>query len=600
MTEKVFIVTRVVRRCGKNPLYIDSLAGFYPRYTMIARQKIQLTPRYYLDNFRYVLSFVERLYGKLLNEAERGFIIRFGGLTDDAQCLYVRLSNRNRQFFRLGKLTYSEITNLPAALDALLSNGFVEQLDARHETLAGDVLDVFTKPELLERLPLGAEEIRSLNKLKKDDLVQYVRQELNFGAVVSGLTANETVVLANFETEVMILKYLFFGNRGSDMTEFVMRDMGMANFERYDETSFSPRFKTRRDVEDKLLISLTNETFYALKTTETPAEDVYNWFLTWNETIHNPARPALADIALPGYNKLICRVGAYLERQKLPEQALSIFELSDRVPARERRARLLFKTGLTGEALALCDEMATTPQNADERYFADDFKNKILGVAEKKRPRKATTRFLADAESLNIPAGFRHHVEEGVINYYTEQGQSAAFTENYPWRGLFGLVFWDIIHNATVQAIHHPLQRAPSDFYAPDFYPKREEQFKKRLAELTTADQWRQYVGRMFNAKHGLTNVLVDWNDDLLTLVNRIIERLDVAQLGLILLEMARNVREHTRGFPDLLTWNDVGEYEFVEVKSPTDHLGPQQLHWLEFFHTIGVRAKVVRVVWAV
>ncbi len=76
------------------------------------------------------------------------------------------------------------------------------------------------------------------------------------------------------------------------------------------------------------------------------------------------------------------------------------------------------------------------------------------------------------------------------------------------------------------------------------------------------------------------------------------IELLDIEQLRLILLEMARNVREHTRGFPDLLIWNDRGEYDFVEVKSPTDHLGPQQLHWLEFFQTIGVRGKVMRVVW--
>jgi hypothetical protein len=61
---------------------------------------------------------------------------------------------------------------------------------------------------------------------------------------------------------------------------------------------------------------------------------------------------------------------------------------------------------------------------------------------------------------------------------------------------------------------------------------------------------------------------------------------------------MARNVREHTRGFPDLLVWNEQGDYDFVEVKSPTDQLGPQQLHWLEFFQTIGVRGKVVRVIW--
>ena len=330
-----------------------------------------------------------------------------------------------------------------------------------------------------------------------------------------------------------------------------------------------------------------------MKAAQTPADDVYNWFLNWNET-----RPELAEIAIPGYQKLVCRVGGFLERHKLPEQALAVYELSDRVPARERRVRLLFRNGAVEEALALCDEMSENPLNAEERYFARDFREKILSIGEKRRTRKATTRFLLDAESVNIPAAYRHHVEAGVMNYYLEQDFDAAFTENYPWRGLFGLVFWDIIYDANVSAIHHPLQRAPSDFYHPDFYGKRENLLKKRLTELATKDDWRRHTGRMFNAKYGITNVLVEWSDELLTLVHRMIDLLGIEQLRLILLEMACNVREHTRGFPDLLVWNTKGEYSFVEVKSPTDHLGPQQLHWLEFFQTIGVQGKVVRVIW--
>lgn len=37
---------------------------------------------------------------------------------------------------------------------------------------------------------------------------------------------------------------------------------------------------------------------------------------------------------------------------------------------------------------------------------------------------------------------------------------------------------------------------------------------------------------------------------------------------------------------------------QFAWLKSPTDHLGHQPLHWLQFFQRIGVPAKVVRVVW--
>ncbi len=560
---------------------------------MVGRPKTLLTPRYYLENFRYVLDFVKRLYGPILNEAENDFMRRFNDLSIDAQCLFVRFSNRKGLFFRVNKLQYNEITDLPAALGELLLAGFVERLSAHHEVMGREALGVYTKPELLSLLPLEPEEIKPLKNQKKEEVVAYALHELDFGEMVTSLTTFETVVRVQFEAEVMMIKYLFFGNRGSDMTEFVVRDLGMMNFERYDESKMTARFRSRKEVEDKLLISLTNEEFYDLKTAESPAEDIYNWFLNWNET-----RPELSEIAIPGYQRLVCKVGGFLERQKLPDQALAVYELSDRVPARERRARLLFRNGAVEEALALCDEIAVTPQNAEERYFAKDFRDKILGLSEKKRSRKATTRFLSDAESLNIPAAYRHHVEAGVMNHYLEADFDAAFTENYPWRGLFGLVFWDIIYDANVSAIHHPLQRAPSDFYLPDFFNRREQLLRNRLAELETRDDWRKHVGRTYNAKYGITNVLVDWNDELLGLVNQIIAVLDVEQLRLILLEMARNVREHTRGFPDLLIWNEAGAYEFVEVKSPTDHLGPQQLHWLQFFQTIGVQAKVVRVIW--
>ncbi len=560
---------------------------------MVQRPPIILPPRYYLDNFRYVVDFVNRLYGILLNEAERDFVDRFAALSIDAQCLFVRFSNRKGLFFRVNKLIYPEIIDLPAALGELLLAGMVERLSAQHAGLAGDVLGVFTKPELLELLPLEPDEGRLLDKQKKHDVVRYATQELNFGEIATSLTTRETVVKLSYEAEVMMVKYLFFGNRGSDMTEFVVRDLGMVNFERYDESKLTARFRSRKEVEDKLLISLTSETLYELKQAETPAEDIYNWFLNWNET-----RPELTEIAIPGYQRLVLKVGAYLEKQKLPDQALVVYELSDKVPARERRVRLLFKNGLMDEALALCDEIAVTPQNADERYFAQDFREKILGLSEKRRSRKSTTRFLSDAEAVAIPAAYRHHVEEGVMNYYLEQGQDAAFTENYPWRGLFGLAFWDIIYDANVQAIHHPLQRAPSDFYLPDFYLKRESLLKKRLDELATTADWQQHIEGVFHAKYGITNVLVDWSETLLDLVHRLIALLDPAQLRLILLEMARNLRENTRGFPDLLVWDETGTYSFVEVKSPTDHLSAQQLHWMEYFQAIGVQGKVVRVVW--
>ena len=312
--------------------------------------------------------------------------------------------------------------------------------------------------------------------------------------------------------------------------------------------------------------------------------------MNWQVSLHT-----LSEVAQPGYVKLINRVGAFLERQKLPEQALTVYQLTDQIPSRERRVRLLHRMGFVEEAMALCEAIAHTPQNADERFFALDFQEKITST--KKRVKKSVTRFLQESSSVQIPISYRYRVEQGVADYFVEKGYGAVHAENYPWRGLFGLIFWEIIYDTNVQAIHHPLQRMPSDFYQPDFYRKRAPQIRERLSELDTSEKVAQVLESTFIEKFGIANVLVDWNEILLELVKLIARSLSPMQLRAILLEMATNLRENTRGFPDLMVWGEQG-LELVEVKSPTDHLSAQQLHWMHFMADLGVKARVLRVEW--
>ncbi|WP_373331155.1 hypothetical protein [Salmonirosea aquatica] len=112
-------------------------------------QTPDLPPKYYLDNFRYVLDFVKKLYATLLNDSERSFLDSFDALSEDAQCLFVRFSNRRGAFFKVNSLAYAELGDIPAALTELIEAGFVESLSADHAGRADEVVDLFTKPELL-------------------------------------------------------------------------------------------------------------------------------------------------------------------------------------------------------------------------------------------------------------------------------------------------------------------------------------------------------------------------------------------------------------------------------------------------------------------
>ncbi len=549
-----------------------------------------LPPKYYLDYFNYVLAFVRRRYAHILHESELEFLDHYESLSEDAQCLFIRFSNRSKSFFRSNSLSYSEIEDMPAVLTELLERDFIETLCETHEKRFTEVIDLFTKPELLEITKLLQPEVMPSKSIKKPDLVRWLLYEYDFAVLCEVIGEMEPVVKVSFEAEVMLMKFLFFGNRYADMTEFVVRDLGHVRFQSFDEQYLSIQFDTRKDADDTLMVSLMKETFDLIKQ-DLPPEEIYDWFMNW----HAASGTGLSHKALPSFNSFILKVSAWLERKKMLSQALTIYQLTGDAPARERRVRLLYNLGEIDEALALCEEIAESPQNADERFFSLDFYEKIKN--KKARIVKRTTQALKAAEAIEVPISYRFRVEFGAITYYQEQGYNAFFSENEPWRALFGLLFWDIIYDTNVQTIHNPLQRIPSDFFLPDFYLKRSEQLKERLAAAHSREIIDELVSQTFADKYGITNVLVPWYDGALEKVLTLTSLLSPEKIQKIMLEMALNLRENTRGFPDLLVWND-DDYAFIEIKSPTDHLSSRQLHWQHFFAEHGVQSRIVRVNW--
>ncbi|MDQ6481162.1 VRR-NUC domain-containing protein [Dyadobacter sp. LHD-138] len=549
-----------------------------------------LPPKYYHDYFGYVLDFVRKMYEPLLNSFEIGFLNEYKALSEDAQCLFIRFSNRSKSFFRVNNLSYTEITDIPAALNELHDKQFIQSLGELHEERFEEVMDLFTKPEHLAFTKILEPEIMPSKSIRKPDLIRWLLYEYDFKTICEIIQETEPVVKVGYEMEVMMMKFLFFGNRYADMTEFVVRDLGHVRFQSFDEEHLAIQFESRKDVDDTLMVSLMKETFNVLKN-EAPPEEIFDWFMNWQTGVS----ANLSTKALPSYHLFVVKVGAWLERKKMLSQALTVYQLTNDAPSRERRVRLLYNLGEIEEALSLCEEIAENPQNADERYFSQDFQEKIIN--KKKRAVKRTTQALKDASSIDIPVSYRFRVERGAIDYYQELGAQAVFSENEPWRALFGLLFWDIIYDTNVKAIHNPLQRVPSDFFLPDFYLKRSEQLLARMKDADSTEAISAVVEKTFQEKFGTTNVLVSWYPGMLETVLKLISLLSPQQIHAVLLEMAYNLRENTRGFPDLLVWDET-EYSFIEIKSPTDHLSSRQLHWLHFFADHDIKSRIVRVKW--
>ncbi|WP_309919571.1 MULTISPECIES: VRR-NUC domain-containing protein [unclassified Arcicella] len=568
----------------------------------MAPERIELPPKYYLEYFQYLLTFVQKKYQHILNESEQQFLSQFDALTEDEQCLYIRFVNRTGSFFRVEKLKYAEIENIPAVLNSLIIKNFVEPLGIKHLQYAYEVLDIFNKTELIFLAKMLNLPTKGKSSLKKEEVLDWLLEVGDWEEILFLLDEKDfskihaiehSVVKVCFEEEVQLLKFLFFGTRHGDMSEFVTRDLGYQNYEKYDEDKMVAYFQTRQEVEDKLKVSLAREDFYVMQETKVDYLEIYNWFMDWAET-HGKE---LSEIAIPTFERFTLKVGAYLEKIKALDEALIVFRLTEQSPSRERQVRILDKLKNKEEAKALCEVILAEPQNADEHFFAEDYLNRLEAQLQKKKSKKAITQHLHGSESITIDLVWKRQVEMGVIDYYERQYKKATFTENHLWRSIFGLLFWDIIFDTETLSIHHPLQRSPSDLFKPTFFEKRKEKIEQRLQMLEDIDATAIYVYNIFFEKYGITNPLVDWYGGLFPLIQTVLEKLSSEQVSAIMLEMARNLRENIRGFPDLFMWDD-GEYCFIEVKSPTDSLSNQQLYWQRFFEKINVHSKVLRVAW--
>jgi hypothetical protein len=92
-----------------------------------------------------------------------------------------------------------------------------------------------------------------------------------------------------------------------------------------------------------------------------------------------------------------------------------------------------------------------------------------------------------------------------------------------------------------------------------------------------------------------MANPFVYWDDDLLDVVEILIHRLPPAGHAAVLRRMARDLRQHSRGFMDLFIWNE-NDYRFIEIKGEGDRLAAHQFEWPRVFNAVGINVSLENV----
>ena len=211
----------------------------------LVSRSTDLPPDYYLSNFSFLLDWVWERYSDVLNDTERLFVQSFKQLDRDAQCLLVRLSSRKGPLFRRDKLHYPEIESLDFAARKLMDSGILLGDTPIH---LNEVANVLTKVELLTLFP---DQLIGMKQSRKEAIISAL--SLLFSEPKSWMTwtSNKfgTAYYLNNQSIISNLLLLFFGNAYQNLTEFVLQDLGLFQYEDYVIDHQHRIFKSRDELE---------------------------------------------------------------------------------------------------------------------------------------------------------------------------------------------------------------------------------------------------------------------------------------------------------------------------------------------------------------
>lgn len=537
---------------------------------------------YYLDNFNYLLDYVEPHYADLLTEEESCYRIKFQCLSQDAQRLYVRLYGRRGPYFRMDKLRYDEIDDLRAASTELLKGEFLTIPD---EPEIFVLLSLLTKPELLNAFP----EID--RRLLRRDVETFIFDRYSSTEIKNKLDL-DFVALAGLEL-MTTYRLLFFGNLHQDFSEFILRDLGLTPFEDY-KMDPSARYFDDRAILDATLVSyaLDDRCFEILEQKNLNSlrafTDSYLQIQNWSESRLQSR-----------FDRTCNRVAREYERYKKDDLALSLYQRNEEAPSRERQARIYAKRNEVKASASICKCIYLSPKTESEKEFSHNFArrlNKKHDLALDWLPPVVNDEFTVI--EIEIDKDENVSVEMLTATWFESRGDQSWYVENTLIPGIFGLYFWDIIFLSIKGVFFNPFQRGPADLFSLDFCQSRLELIQQRLDLLLVDEKFQSTILNIFSEKIPRANYFVSWNWLDLELLKLALDRIPRDHFHKLFKRLLSDLRHNCSGLPDLVVFPKAGGYFFSEVKGPGDRLQESQKRWFRFFSESEIPASIVNVNW--
>ncbi len=527
---------------------------------------VELAPDYYLDNFFKLTQHATEWYSDLLSQDEHQWLSAFESLSKPAQCLLVRLYSRKGFWFRSDKLNYQEIENIQSALDELATHDFVSlSPDLTTQELAANLL---TKPEIVMLYP------EHPKSLKKEALVACLSEERFelFEAL------DFTVIKLNSAHMIDVLLTLFFANTHQDLSQFVLDDLGLHQFEQYQLSKACRFFESREQIDRLIELNELSNLYWQCDKKQKANLDILV------EAMPEQVEHRYVDRKR---EHIINDIARDYERINELEIAIALFETTTLAPSRERRARIYDKLEQNDLFCDIVTKMLAHPIDVSEFEVAQKLEQRVKRKQGFKVPRATKPKCNEYHIELDLS---RQRVELATKAHFESLGWTVFYSENTLLNGLLGLTLWDAIFAPIEGAFINAYQHRPLDLYHADFADKRKQLIDNALEQVQQGKT--QALFDTYRDKVGISNPFVSWayvNEELISLALEHIPNDLLVELFNVQLS---DLKLYRNGMPDLIAFKEE-KFEWIEVKGPGDKLQDNQWRWIKEFNRLNVPFSV-------
>ena len=518
---------------------------------------------YYAQILKSLVSTVVDQYDDILAKKEKEVALAILSLRSEPLRLLARIATRTRTPVRLDSLSYREVRDQEKALSELTRAGLIT---VNGNAELDGLLTLLTVQELKHKFP------QSSKAKTKPRLLESIQEHYGAKEICDLVAESPGWVHLSSERELALFKCLFFGNPYQDLSEFVVRDLGITQFENYTLNKKDRFFNTRamldRFLELHEFAELIHE--HGLELTAEIAKSLLD-SLNQAETDRLLERRRC---------RILNTLGRQLERLNENDLALTSYRCSTSHPSRERTMRIHAKQKQPRKVESLREEILKNPYSLKEQLFATNFGRKRSGTANIPMVERQT------------PASTDQRIEEFAVAQLSQEGSVALHLENVLPNALFGLTYWEWIFAPVRGAFTHPFQIAPLDIYWPEFFDVRRQLQPDPLQE---PELLKEHIKTIAIRKRNINNAFVSWSKITTDLLTSILDSFPIDQLISLLQVFSTDIRQFQSGFPDLTVIDGNGSIQFVEVKGPGDQVRPNQRLWLEQMVARGIPTSVLK-----